>query len=87
MGGVSKITPKIISQLSLKPRERSIMGGVMIAQAGGRVEGYDEKLVAEHLKGQEVGIEVNLGVGRSKARVWTCDFTHDYITINAEYRT
>ena len=63
------------------------MGGVTIAQAGGRVEGYDEKLVTEHLKGQEVGIEVNLGVGRSKARVWTCDFTHDYITINAEYRT
>jgi glutamate N-acetyltransferase/amino-acid N-acetyltransferase len=63
------------------------MGGVTIAQAGGRVEGYDEKLVTEHLKGQEVGIQVNLGVGRSKARVWTCDFTHDYITINAEYRT
>lgn len=63
------------------------MGGVMIAENGGRVDCYDESLLTDHLQGTEILIEVNLGVGRSKGRVWTCDLTHDYIRINADYRT
>jgi glutamate N-acetyltransferase/amino-acid N-acetyltransferase len=63
------------------------MGGVMIAKNGGRVDHYDESLLTQHLQGTEILIEVNLGVGRSKSRVWTCDLTHDYIRINADYRT
>ena len=63
------------------------IGGVVIARSGGRVSGYDEREVASHLRGTEISIEVDLGVGRSRARVWTCDLTHDYISINADYRT
>jgi glutamate N-acetyltransferase/amino-acid N-acetyltransferase len=63
------------------------MGGVVIADKGERVVQYDEALVTEHLKGADVSIELDLGVGKAKARVWTCDLTHDYIRINADYRT
>lgn len=63
------------------------MGGVVIAEHGARAERYNEARVTEHLRGSEILIEVHLGVGRSKAKVWTCDLTHDYIRINGEYRT
>jgi len=63
------------------------MGGVVIAEHGARAERYNEVMVTEHLRGSEILIEVHLGVGRSKAKVWTCDLTHDYIRINGEYRT
>ena len=43
--------------------------------------------MAAHMKGREILIEVDVGVGRGKATVWTCDLTHDYIAINADYRT
>jgi glutamate N-acetyltransferase/amino-acid N-acetyltransferase len=37
--------------------------------------------------GQEIAIEVDIGLGRGRARVWTCDLTHGYISINADYRS
>ena len=63
------------------------MGGVLIAHRGQRVTGYTESIVDQHLKGSEIEISVNLGLGNGHARVWTCDLTHEYIRINAEYRT
>jgi glutamate N-acetyltransferase/amino-acid N-acetyltransferase len=63
------------------------MGGVVIAEKGEGVPDYDEAPVAEHLKGRDIQIDVDLGIGRGKARVWTCDLTHGYIDINADYRT
>jgi glutamate N-acetyltransferase/amino-acid N-acetyltransferase len=51
------------------------------------VPGYDEAPVAAHLAGQEVRITVDLGLGQGRARVWTCDLTHGYIRINADYRS
>ena len=63
------------------------MGGVLIAHRGQRVDGYTESIVDQHLKGSEIEITVNLGLGTGRARVWTCDLTHEYIRINAEYRT
>jgi glutamate N-acetyltransferase / amino-acid N-acetyltransferase len=63
------------------------MGGVPITENGWLVDGYKELPVAEHLKGQDVTIEVDVGVGNGKARVWTCDLTHGYISINADYRS
>ncbi len=63
------------------------VGGVVIAKEGGVVVGYDETPVAAHMKGQEIDIAVDLGLGAGKARVWTCDLTHGYITINADYRS
>ena len=63
------------------------MGGTVIAQKGERLADYDEATVALHLKNPEVHIGVDLGQGRGKATVWTCDLTHGYIEINADYRT
>jgi len=63
------------------------MGGVEITRDGQLVCGYDEAPVARHMKGREIGIAVGLGVGRGRATVWTCDLTHGYISINADYRS
>ena len=63
------------------------IGGVEIAKDGVVVVGYDEAPVAGHMKGQDILIEVDVGVGDGKATVWTCDLTHGYISINADYRS
>ena len=63
------------------------MGGIEVAAEGEAVPGYDETPVAAHLKGREIDIAVDVGVGRGKATVWTCDLTHGYIDINADYRS
>ncbi|WP_259781305.1 bifunctional glutamate N-acetyltransferase/amino-acid acetyltransferase ArgJ [Aestuariispira ectoiniformans] len=63
------------------------MGGIVIAEKGEGVPDYDEAPVAEHLKGREVHIAADVGIGDGKARVWTCDLTHGYIDINADYRS
>jgi len=62
-------------------------GGVPITRLGKRVDGYDEAVVEKHLQGRDVSIAVDVGIGRGAARVWTCDLTHGYIEINADYRT
>lgn len=58
-----------------------------VAQAGLAVDSYDEAPIAAHLKGQEISIGVDIGLGKGKATVWTCDLTHGYIDINADYRS
>jgi glutamate N-acetyltransferase / amino-acid N-acetyltransferase len=63
------------------------MGGTWMARDGGVVPGYDETPVVAHVKGREVDITVDLGLGRGKATVWTCDLTHGYIDINGSYRS
>ena len=63
------------------------MGGVELARNGERVPDFDETPVAEHMKGRDILIEVDVGIGQGKATVWTCDLTHGYIDINADYRS
>ncbi|SDB68658.1 bifunctional glutamate N-acetyltransferase/amino-acid acetyltransferase ArgJ [Belnapia rosea] len=63
------------------------VGGTWMAREGGVVPGYDEAPVVAHMKGREVEITVDIGLGRGKARVWTCDLTHGYIDINGSYRS
>jgi len=63
------------------------VGGTMIAAEGGPVPGYDETPVAEHMKGREIDIAVDIGLGRGKATIWTCDLTHGYVDINGSYRS
>ena len=62
-------------------------GGTWAAREGQPLPDYDEAPVAAHLKGQEISIEVDLGLGDGCATVWTCDLTHGYIAINADYRS
>ena len=62
-------------------------GGTWAAKDGQPLADYDEAPVAAHLKGREVSIEVDLGLGEGRATVWTCDLTHGYISINADYRS
>jgi glutamate N-acetyltransferase/amino-acid N-acetyltransferase len=62
-------------------------GGVWAAKEGLPLADYDEAPVAAHLKGREIDIEVDLGLGEGSATVWTCDLTHGYIAINADYRS
>jgi len=63
------------------------IGGVPVAAGGRRVAGYDEGPVAEHMRGRSIDIAIDLGIGRGRATVWTCDLTHGYISINADYRS
>ena len=58
-----------------------------VAKDGERSPGYDEKTVAAYMKNREIVIRINAGAGKSSATVWTCDLTHDYISINADYRS
>jgi glutamate N-acetyltransferase/amino-acid N-acetyltransferase len=62
-------------------------GSTIVARNGCAVEGYDEGPVAEHLSAQEIEIGADLGIGDGRATVWTCDLTHGYISINADYRS
>lgn len=74
-----------------EPAERDRLGirfgATEVAAEGRAVEGYDEAPVAAHLTGDEVRISVTLGMGDGRATVWTCDLTHGYISINADYRS
>ncbi|WP_194744275.1 bifunctional glutamate N-acetyltransferase/amino-acid acetyltransferase ArgJ [Thermaurantiacus tibetensis] len=74
-----------------EPAERDRLairfGGVLVAADGAVVPGYDEAPVAAHLAGEEVEVEVDLGLGDGRATVFTCDLTDGYIRINADYRS
>ena len=63
------------------------IGGVVITRDGEPVPDYDETPVVAHMKGQNIAIAVDVGIGGGKATVWTCDLTHGYIDINGSYRT
>lgn len=63
------------------------VGGKWMAREGGVVPDYDETPVVDHMKGREIEIAIDLGLGRGKASVWTCDLTHGYIDINGSYRS
>ena len=63
------------------------IGGVRITAKGEQVPGYDETPVAKHMQGREIAIDIDVGVGRGSATVWTCDLTHAYIDINGSYRS
>ena len=62
-------------------------GSTVVARDGLALADYDEAPVAAHLKEQDITIGVDLALGDGKATVWTCDLTHGYISINADYRS
>jgi len=62
-------------------------GDIRVAVDGERDPGYDEAVASAYMKNAEILLRVDLGIGEATARVWTCDLTHDYISINADYRS
>jgi len=74
-----------------EPAERDLLsirfGHTVVAREGRVVDGYDEAPVTAHLQGDRVEVGVDLGLGDGRATVWTCDLTHGYISINADYRS
>lgn len=62
-------------------------GDILVADKGWVSPDYREEDGAEYMKGEDLTVAVDLGVGDGSATVWTCDLTHQYITINADYRS
>ena len=66
----------------------SIMfGDITVAQNGWRAPDYSEEDASAYMKNENIDITVFLGIGEGHATVWTCDLTHGYIAINADYRS
>lgn len=63
------------------------LGDVCLVRNGGRAEDYSEARGQSVMNGEEITIAIDLKRGNARETVWTCDFSHDYVTINAEYRT
>ena len=61
-------------------------GNYLVAEQGKIAKDYNEKNLKEYMKWDSINIEVNLNMGSALYTVYTCDFTHDYIDINADYR-
>jgi len=73
------------------PADRDLLsirfGDVIVAETGWVSPQYDEARAASHMKGQNIEIGIDIGIGTGSATVWTCDLTHGYIDINADYRS
>ena len=63
------------------------LGDILVAEQGWVAASYSEEQGAAYMKNAELVIAVDLGMGSGAATVWTCDLTHDYISINADYRS
>ena len=63
------------------------LGDILVAEQGWVAASYSEERGAAYMKNAELVIAVDLGMGSGAATVWTCDLTHDYISINADYRS
>ena len=63
------------------------LGDILVAEQGWVAASYSEERGAAYMKNAELVIAVDLGLGNGAATVWTCDLTHDYISINADYRS
>lgn len=62
-------------------------GNILVAENGMVAQSYSEQAGADYMKNSDINISANIGVGQGSACVWTCDLTHQYITINADYRS
>ena len=63
------------------------LGDILVAENGWICPSYKESDGAEYMKQQHLAVNVDLGIGTGQAKVWTCDLTHSYIEINADYRS
>ena len=79
--GIGK-SGELVDQKKLKIK----IGDFVVAENGKISESYDETKLKEYMQWDSIGIEVNLKIGNDAFKCYTCDFTHDYIDINADYR-
>ncbi|WNL40372.1 bifunctional glutamate N-acetyltransferase/amino-acid acetyltransferase ArgJ [Halomonas sp. PAMB 3232] len=63
------------------------LGDVRLVENGGRAASYSEQAGSRVMKGEEITIRIDLGRGETRATVWTSDLSHDYVSINADYRS
>ena len=79
--GIGK-SGELVDQKKLKIK----IGNFVVAENGRISESYDEKKLKEYMQWGSISIEINLKLGNDSFTCYTCDFTHDYIDINADYR-
>ena len=79
--GIGK-SGEIIDQKKLKIK----IGNTIVAEHGKVSENYNEEKLKEYMEWNSIEIEINLKLGNDAFKCYTCDFTHDYIDINADYR-
>ena len=72
---------------AIRDKVKIWIGGVQLARNGMRAPDYREEDIMPHMKGRSIAIKADVGVGRGRATVWTCDLTHRYIDINGSYRS
>lgn len=74
-----------------EPADRDLLsiwfGDLMLAEKGARATSHNEDAASAYMKGQELVVRIDLGVGTGNAKIYTCDLTHGYIDINADYRS
>jgi glutamate N-acetyltransferase / amino-acid N-acetyltransferase len=75
------------SGILVDPQKLALWFGDVQLVAEGAPLSYAEADAHAALTGEEIRITVELGLGDESATVWTCDFSHEYVSINAEYRT
>jgi glutamate N-acetyltransferase/amino-acid N-acetyltransferase len=63
------------------------LGDILVSENGGRAASYKEEDGAAAMKPAEIVVRVDLGRGTAQGKVWTCDFSYDYVKINADYRS
>ena len=80
--GIGK-SGEIVDQKKLRIK----IGNFIVAENGKISDSYDEKKLKEYMQWGSIEIEVNLKLGNDAFKCYTCDFTHDYIDINADYRS
>jgi glutamate N-acetyltransferase / amino-acid N-acetyltransferase len=72
---------------AIRDKLRIKIGGIQVAAKGMKDANYKEADIMPHMKGRDIKIEADMGVGKGTATVWTCDLTHRYIDINGSYRS
>jgi glutamate N-acetyltransferase / amino-acid N-acetyltransferase len=75
------------SGVAIEPEKTALWFGDVQVFANGTPTNFDEADSTRAIAGKEVLIRLDLGLGRASTTVWTCDLSHDYVTINGKYRT
>jgi len=75
------------SGVAVEPVKMKLRFGEVNVFANGTPTNYDEAAATRAISGTEVSLRLDLGQGNAQTTVWTCDLSHDYVTINGKYRT